>query len=56
VIAVDGEREIEFHESTPVVCLRDTGPRCLDVGAVLAEAARTGVLRRGADAVEICSD
>jgi predicted polyphosphate/ATP-dependent NAD kinase len=46
VIALDGEREIEFQEMTPVVCLRDSGPRCVDVRAVLAEAARTGVLRR----------
>jgi predicted polyphosphate/ATP-dependent NAD kinase len=46
VIALDGEREIEFQEMTPVICLRDGGPRCVDVPAVLAEAARTGVLRR----------
>jgi predicted polyphosphate/ATP-dependent NAD kinase len=46
VIALDGEREIEFQAITPVICLRDGGPRCVDVQAVLAEAARTGVLRR----------
>jgi predicted polyphosphate/ATP-dependent NAD kinase len=48
VIAVDGEREIEFQDMTPVICLRDDGPRCVDVQAVLAEAARSGVLRREA--------
>ena len=47
VIALDGEREIEFQGMRPVICLRDGGPRCVDVPAVLAEAARTGVLRRG---------
>jgi predicted polyphosphate/ATP-dependent NAD kinase len=48
VIALDGEREIEFQDITPVICLSDSGPRCVDVHAVLAEAARTGVLRRRA--------
>jgi predicted polyphosphate/ATP-dependent NAD kinase len=47
VIALDGEREIEFQGMAPVICLRDSGPRCVDVAAVLAEAARNGVLRRG---------
>jgi predicted polyphosphate/ATP-dependent NAD kinase len=46
VIAVDGEREIEFVGTAPRIRLRQTGPRCVDIGAVLAEAARTGVLRR----------
>jgi hypothetical protein len=46
VVAVDGEREIELTGRTPVsVRLRRDGPRCIDVGAVLAESAREGVLR-----------
>lgn len=44
VIAVDGERELELagHEAT--VTLRADGPRCVDVAAVLAEAARRELL------------
>jgi predicted polyphosphate/ATP-dependent NAD kinase len=47
VLAVDGEREIELTGTAPVsVRLRaGGGPRCIDVGAVLAESAREGVLR-----------
>jgi predicted polyphosphate/ATP-dependent NAD kinase len=48
VIALDGEREIEFQDMTPVICLRANGPRCVDVQATLAAAASTGVLRRDA--------
>ncbi|GAB2477597.1 ATP-NAD kinase family protein [Xylanimonas ulmi] len=45
VIAVDGEREIELWGGRPatVALVRD-GPRCVDVAAVMREAARTGVL------------
>jgi predicted polyphosphate/ATP-dependent NAD kinase len=44
VLAVDGERELELagHEAT--VTLRADGPRCVDVAAVLADAARRGLL------------
>ncbi|PRX44571.1 ATP-NAD kinase [Prauserella shujinwangii] len=45
VIAVDGERELELRDETATVLLRADGPRCVDVRAVLAEAARTGLLR-----------
>lgn len=45
VIAVDGEREIEFGPGThPQVRLGTDGPRCLDVRAVLARAAADGLL------------
>jgi hypothetical protein len=48
VIALDGEREIEFGagQATPIVRLRSDGPRCVDVSAVLAVAARDGLLRK----------
>ena len=47
VIAVDGEREIEFGPGQrPQVQLRSDGPRCLDVRAVLARAADGGLLQR----------
>jgi predicted polyphosphate/ATP-dependent NAD kinase len=48
VIALDGEREIEFNDghATPTVRLRSDGPRCVDVSAVLAVAARDGLLRK----------
>ncbi|MQA06305.1 MAG: ATP-NAD kinase, partial [Streptosporangiales bacterium] len=49
VLAVDGEREIEFDGgNTPRVRLRGDGPRCVDVPAVLAAAAARGLVRRGA--------
>ena len=49
VIAVDGEREIEFRPDAdgagpPTVRLRPDGPRCVDVPAVLATAAERGLL------------
>lgn len=45
VIAVDGEREIEFRadQARPTVRLRPDGPWCVDVPAVLATAAGTGL-------------
>ena len=44
-VAVDGEREIEFcGTDPPTVRLTADGPRCVDVTAVLTEAARTGLL------------
>lgn len=45
VIAVDGEREIEFRadDAAPAVGLRSDGPWCIDVPEVLATAARTGL-------------
>ena len=47
VIAVDGERELTFGPGeVPVVTLREDGPRCVDVPAVLAASARLGLLRR----------
>jgi predicted polyphosphate/ATP-dependent NAD kinase len=47
VIALDGEREIEFSGGrAPTVRLRSDGPRCVDVSAVLAMAARDGLLRK----------
>jgi predicted polyphosphate/ATP-dependent NAD kinase len=45
VVALDGEREIEFQRSRPTVRLRTDGPRCVEVSAVLAIAAREGLLR-----------
>jgi hypothetical protein len=46
VIAVDGERELELRDGEhATVRLRAEGPRCLDVTAVLGEAARRGLLR-----------
>src|SRR5499427_1761733 len=51
VIAVDGERELTFQPGQrPTVRLRDDGPRCVDVPAVLAASARLGLLRRPAPA------
>jgi predicted polyphosphate/ATP-dependent NAD kinase len=45
VIAVDGERELEFGPADqPTVMLRTDGPRCVDVPAVLAASARLGLL------------
>jgi predicted polyphosphate/ATP-dependent NAD kinase len=44
-VAVDGEREIEFGPTTPViVTLAQDGPRVLDVRCVLAAAARQHLL------------
>ncbi|MBK0869799.1 MULTISPECIES: ATP-NAD kinase family protein [unclassified Saccharopolyspora] len=49
VIAVDGEREVEFGPRTaPTVTLSADGPRCVDVRAVLARASAEGLLRGGA--------
>ncbi|MGH3519688.1 MAG: ATP-NAD kinase family protein [Haloechinothrix sp.] len=46
VIAVDGERELELHgNSAASVCLHENGPRCVDISAVLSQAARDGLLR-----------
>jgi hypothetical protein len=44
-VALDGEREIEYDREPPTVRLRADGPRCIDVGAALAAAARDGLLR-----------
>jgi hypothetical protein len=45
VIAVDGEREIELTRSQQAtVRLRADGPRCVDVTAVLTQAARNGLM------------
>ncbi|WP_163506335.1 ATP-NAD kinase family protein [Fodinicola acaciae] len=46
VIALDGEREIEFGPSgpRPTVRLRADGPRCIDIGAVMHAAAARGLL------------
>ena len=50
LVAVDGEREIAFtgrpRGEPPRVRLSPDGPRCIDIPAVLGEAARTGLLRR----------
>lgn len=47
VVAVDGERELDLPgDQSASVVLRDDGPRCVDVTAVLAEAASTGLLRK----------
>jgi predicted polyphosphate/ATP-dependent NAD kinase len=52
LVAVDGEREIAFtgrpHGEQPRIRLSADGPRCVDIPAVLAQAARTGLLRRDA--------
>jgi ATP-NAD kinase N-terminal domain len=48
VLALDGEREIEYGGIRPRVRLRRDGPLCIDVGLVLARAARAGVLSRPA--------
>lgn len=46
VVAVDGEREIELHGgAAATVRLRADGPRCVDVTAAMAQAARAGLLR-----------
>lgn len=45
VVAVDGEREVEFGSGRPTVRLRADGPRCIDIRAVLTQAARDGLLR-----------
>lgn len=52
VIAVDGEREIEFGPRTgpPRVSLCADGPRCVDVRAVLCRAAAEGLLQRPREA------
>jgi predicted polyphosphate/ATP-dependent NAD kinase len=46
VVAVDGEREIEFDGApAPRVTLRPDGPRCVDVRAVLAGPARRPLIQ-----------
>ncbi|SNR64916.1 Predicted polyphosphate- or ATP-dependent NAD kinase [Haloechinothrix alba] len=46
VIAVDGEREIELHgDRAASVRLRDDGSLCVDIAAVMSEAAGEGLLR-----------
>jgi predicted polyphosphate/ATP-dependent NAD kinase len=46
VVAVDGEREIEFGGApAPRVTLRPDGPRCVDVRAVLAGPARNRLIQ-----------
>lgn len=45
VVAVDGERDIELRPGdSATVRLRADGPRCVDVAAVMAAAARRGLL------------
>jgi predicted polyphosphate/ATP-dependent NAD kinase len=46
VIAVDGEREIEFDGApAPLITLRGDGPRCVDIRAVLAGPARNQLVQ-----------
>ncbi|WP_199429692.1 ATP-NAD kinase family protein [Qaidamihabitans albus] len=48
VLALDGERELELRgDQTASLRLRTDGPRCVDVRAVLAEAARLRLLCTG---------
>ena len=44
VVAFDGERELEFSGEAPSICLRASGPLCVDTAAVLNEAATTGCM------------
>ncbi|RLB44116.1 MAG: hypothetical protein DRH12_00860 [Deltaproteobacteria bacterium] len=45
-IALDGERELEIEPSQQVsVLLSDDGPRVVDIGRCLREAARLGILK-----------
>ena len=47
VIALDGEREIEFTDGDRVaVWLDDDGPRTIDIDRVMARAAQSGLLTR----------
>jgi predicted polyphosphate/ATP-dependent NAD kinase len=48
VIALDGEREIEFTATRPTVRLVPRGPRCVDIPRVLALATARGLLTRAA--------
>ena len=48
VVAVDGEREIEFRDTTPTVTLSLAGPWSIDVARTMAVAARRGLLCRPA--------
>ncbi|MGH3436863.1 MAG: NAD(+)/NADH kinase [Sciscionella sp.] len=51
VVAVDGEREIEFGcADTVTVTLSDRGPRVIDIGATLRMAAERGLLAHHRDA------
>ncbi len=50
VIALDGERELELRNGeSAFVELRPDGPWCVDVRAVMAEAAKRGLLRMETD-------
>jgi hypothetical protein len=54
VIALDGERELELRgDERATVRLRADGPRCVDVNAVLREAARRGLLHTGLRELEL---
>ena len=46
VIAIDGEREIEFADTNVTIRLDKKGPRTIQVERVLAYAARKGLLRQ----------
>jgi predicted polyphosphate/ATP-dependent NAD kinase len=48
VVAVDGEREIEFRETAPTVTLSLAGPWSLDVSRTMSVAASRGLLCRPA--------
>lgn len=48
VVAVDGERELEFRDTAPTVTLSLAGPWSLDVPRAMAVAARRGLLCRPA--------
>jgi len=53
VVAIDGERELEFGPKDRVtVELDPAGPRCVDVSAVLTVAARDGLLSQAPTAQE----
>jgi hypothetical protein len=47
VVAIDGEREIEFCDAGPTVSLSLAGPWSLDLGRAMATAAARGLLSRG---------
>ncbi|MEU6423874.1 ATP-NAD kinase family protein [Streptomyces spiralis] len=52
VVAFDGERELELAGTTgATVRLREDGPLCVDVTAVMSQAARAGLLRASRPAV-----
>jgi len=53
VVAVDGERELEFGPDDEVTIVLDpAGPHCIDVGTVLSVAARDGLLSSTPDPQE----